>query len=53
MTFYVDLLCIAFWGIGTYQSLQARSIGLSFNDISIVLGVIPITGALFSPVIGK
>ena len=44
---------LGFWGVGIYSTLQARSIGLSFSDISIVLGVIPITGAVSSPILGK
>ena len=33
--------------------LQARQIGLSFGDISIVLGIIPIAAGLCNPPIGK
>ena len=40
------------WGVGTFINLQARSIGLSFNDISIILGIMPALGAIFGPITG-
>ena len=39
--------------ISIYANLQARSIGLSFNDIGIVLGVLPVVSALVNPLLGK
>ena len=36
-----------------FATLQARQIGLSFNDISIILGLIPVAAALSNPVLGK
>ena len=40
-------------GVGTFINLQARSIGLSFNDISLILGIIPALGAIFAPITGQ
>lgn len=42
------------WGtVGQFGNLQARNIGLSFSDLGIALGVIPIAGAIFGPLTGN
>ena len=44
---------VGYFAVIIYATLQARSIGLSFNDISIVLGLLPIISALANPLLGK
>ena len=44
---------IALFGLYPFLILQARQIGLSYGDISIVLGIIPIAAGLCNPPIGK
>jgi hypothetical protein len=44
---------VGYFAVIIYATLQARSIGLSFNDISIVLGLLPLISALVNPLLGK
>ena len=49
-----DLTSSGAWGtVGQFGNLQARNIGLSFSDLGIALGVIPIAGAIFGPLTGN
>ena len=43
---------LALFGLYPFMILQARQIGLSFGDISIVLGIIPVAAGLCNPPIG-
>ena len=49
---YLNILYLAFWSVAPYVNLQSENIGLSFNDISIILGVGPAAGAISGPMLG-
>ena len=51
--FHFTFIFIGLSGVWPYSTLQARSIGLSFNDISIVLGIMPLAAALANPIMGR
>ena len=44
---------IALFGLYPFLILQAKQIGLSYGDISIVLGIIPVAAGICNPPIGK